>query len=138
MEAVRAGGIIKELEEAADKARALQLNGWILALKAAEASARVAQLLIRLRQANYRVKDEKSEAKGRYDQRRDALVAILQSLSPKELRPSTSNWIFQLHIADATAIANLLAPPLNTAVDFLSIAELTANRTIVGDAKLKR
>lgn len=62
---------------------------------------------------------------------------MLRSLSPKERHPGTSTWIFQLHIADATIIANVLAPPLDTAVDILAVAELTANRTTVGNAKLK-
>ena len=55
----------------------------------------MAQLPIRLHQVYYRVKDEKSEAKGSYDQRRDALVAISQDtrpqFTPKLCCPRTSS-----------------------------------------------
>ncbi len=133
----RADRVVRELDETARKAHRQQVDGWIRALKAAEAKAVADKLPLRLYQANYRVEDEKSATKGSYDLRRGAVVELLKSLSPKERHPSTSTWIFQLHIADAPVIANLLAPPLDSAIDFLSVAELTANRTTIGSAGLK-
>lgn len=136
IEATRAGTTLSKVEEAAEKARLDRIDRWKRSLAAAEAKAVAARLPARLYQANYRVADRKSEKQGEASERRGALVELIKSLAPKERHQGTSTWVFQLHIADATDVANLLAAPLDADIDLLSIAEIGANRTIFGKMKL--
>lgn len=135
----RVGGLLRELGELTEeKKRREKVDDWARALKAAEDRAKNApNAKRRLYQVNYRVDHHDSDAKGSSGSRREALVEMLKSLSPVERHQSTSGWIVWLHIEKASDIAMLLAAPLDVKVDFLSVAELTANRTTFGDAKLK-
>lgn len=128
---------MKIIEETADNERRSKIDGWIKAIKAAEAAAIGRKSPVRLYQANYRIEDKASATKGPADRRRESLIALLRSLAPKERHRGTSTWIFQLHVEKATDLANLFAAPLDVAIDFLAVAELTPNKTTVGDAKLK-
>lgn len=138
IKATRVGQLLGELEEASRSDRQRQIAVWIAALKSADDATRSKPgARRRLYQANYRVHDVDSEAKGKVGSRRDALYSILRSLAPLERHAGTSTWVFQLYIEDATTIANLIAAPLDAKVDLLSVGELTANRTVLGHAKLK-
>jgi hypothetical protein len=118
-------------------ARSQQIGKWIALLRAEESKARTASgAKLRLYQVSYRVDHRDSTAKGGEDRRRSALVEILESLSPFEKHISTSTWLVKSHIISAVDLANLLAPPLDAKIDFLSVAELTPNRTKLGDAHL--
>ncbi len=136
IEVTRASTTLAKVEEAAEKARLDRIEKWKKALGAAEAKAVAARLPARLYQANYRVADRKSGTQGEAGERRGALVDLIKSLAPKERHQGTSTWVFELHIADAVDVANLLAAPLNTEIDLLSIAEISTNRTIVGKMRL--
>lgn len=95
--------------------RRRQIAQWIDALVAAEAAAKTApDAKRRLFQATYRIKEVKDPVKGTADQRREALVAILESLKPAEKHISTSTWIIRLHIEQAQAVTDLLAGPLGS------------------------
>lgn len=136
IEVTRASTTLAKVEEAAEKARLDRIEKWKKALGAAEAKAVAARLPPKLYQANYRVADRKSGTKGEAGERRGALVELIKSLAPKERHQGTSTWVFELHIAEAVDVANLLAAPLDTGIDLLSIAEISTNRTIVGKMKL--
>lgn len=135
----RSGSLLRELSAISeDTKRRQQIEGWISALKAAESSAKAnPNAKRRLYQVNYRVHQTESASKGASAARRSALVEMLKSLSPVERHQSTSGWIIWLHIEHASDVANLLGQPLDVNRDFLAAAELTANRTTFGDAKLK-
>lgn len=135
----RVEGVLRELSLLSeDSKRRQQIEGWIRALKAAESAAKAKpNAKRRLYQVNYRVDQTDSDQKGESGGRREALVELLKSLSPVERHQSTSGWIVWLFIEHATDVANLLAPPLDAKRDFLAVAELTSNRTVFGDAKLK-
>ncbi|RYE94457.1 MAG: hypothetical protein EOO77_44140 [Oxalobacteraceae bacterium] len=136
IEVTRASTTLAKVEEAAEKARLDRIDKWKRSIAAAEAKAVAAKLPARLYQANYRVADRKSEKQGNADERRSALVELIRSLAPKERHQGTSTWVFQLHIADAVDVANLLASPLDAGMDLLSVAEIGVNRTILGKMKL--
>ena len=136
IEATRAGSALASVKEAEEKARVARIDKWKRAIATAEAAAVTAKLPVRLYQANYRVSDQKSEKLGDAGERRGALVELIRSLSPKERHQGTSTWVFQLHIADAVDVANLLSAPLDAAIDLLSIAEISGNRTIFGKMRL--
>lgn len=114
-----------------------QLDQWVAALAAAESAAKAAKnAKPRLFQVNYRIKQVKDQTKGSSDQRRDALVAMLESLKPSEKHASTSSWIIRLYIERANTVLNLLKGPLASS-DFLAVAQIDKNRASVGDAKLE-
>lgn len=136
IEITRANTTLTNIEEAAENAKLARIDKWKRALSAAEAKAVAARLSRRLYQANYRVADRKSEKQGNAGERRTALVELIRSLEPKERHQGTSTWVFELHIADAVDVANLLAAPLDSGMDLLSVAEIGANRTILGKMKL--
>lgn len=121
-----------------DSKRRQEIEGWLKAIKAAEATAAgKPNAKRRLYQVNYRVAQTDSDEKGGSAGRREALTELLKSLAPVERHQSTSSWIVRLHVEQAIEVANLLTPPLDVKRDFLSVAELTANRAAFGDAKLK-
>lgn len=134
----RAGSIFRRLAIMDEESDRKKVEEWIAKLIAAENVAKANPNAKRRHyQVNYRVDQAKSEAKGEASHRREALVQLLKSLSPVEWHQSTSGWIVWLHIEKATDLANLLTPPLDARLDFLSVGELTPNRVIFGDAKLK-
>lgn len=136
IETTRASTTMVKAEEAADRARLNRIEKWKMALTTAEAKAVAARLPVRLYQANYRVADRKSETRGEAVERRGALIELIRALAPKERHQNTSTWIFELHIADAVDVANLLAAPLDAGMDLLSVAEIGVNRTVIGKLKL--
>ncbi|MDR6101789.1 hypothetical protein QE369_001986 [Agrobacterium larrymoorei] len=114
-----------------------QVDQWIAVLAAAESAAKAAKnAKPRLFQVNYRIKQGKDQTRGSSDQRRDALVAMLESLKPSEKHASTSTWIVRLYIERANTVLDLLKGPLASS-DFLAVAQIDKNRASVGDAKLE-
>jgi len=117
--------------------RKRQVDQWIAALAAAESTAKAEQnARPRLFQVNYRIKQIKDQTKGSSDQRRDALVGMLESLKPSEKHASTSTWIIRLYIERAEAVLDLLKGPMASS-DFLAVAQISSNRASIGDAKLE-
>lgn len=132
----RAQSVIAKAEQSGDEARRHKIVGWIAALKTAEDAAKAkAGARKRIYQVNFRIKNITGTTTGTYDQRRGALVELLESLPVNEKHTSTSTWRMELHIEKATDLAKLLVAPL-AKVDFLSVAEVTANRARFGDADL--
>ncbi|SCX28604.1 hypothetical protein DSM25558_4515 [Agrobacterium sp. DSM 25558] len=128
------------LVEAADaeaERRKRQVDQAIAALAAAETAAK-AELNSkrRLYQINYRIKDVKVKTKGTADQRRTALVAMIESLKPSENHTSTSTWIVRLHIKKAATVLGLLKGPVSS-FDYLAVAQIDSNRAKFGDANLQ-
>jgi hypothetical protein len=131
--------MIDVIESASE--REAKVQRWIAALLAAEKAAKAEAARNgskpRLYLVSYRVKEEDAEARGTADQRRSALIRILDSLVRKEKHLSTSTWIVRLHMLDASDIICLLSPPL-APIDFLSVAQVSPrNRVTQGDANLK-
>jgi hypothetical protein len=119
-------------------ARSQQVGKWVADLKAQTSRAGTApEAKLRLYQVNYRVDQRDSVGKGDEGSRRSALVEMLESLSPFEKHVSTSTWLVKSHIESAVDLANLLAPPLDTKIDFLAVAQVSSNRTMIGDARLE-
>lgn len=114
-----------------------QVDQWIAALAAADAAA-AAELNSkpRLYQINYRIKDATSKTKGTAEQRRTALVAMIESLEPPEKHASTSTWIVRLHIKKAATALDLLKAPV-ASFDYLAIAQIDSNRAKFGNANLE-
>lgn len=126
---------MKILEIATDRSK--EVNAWIARLSAAERQAKAKpEAKQRLYQISYRV-DQRESAKGKEGVRRSALVKLIDSMTPFDEHLSTSTWLVRSYIEKAVDLANLLTPPLDSRVDFLSVAQISANRTIFGDAKLK-
>lgn len=125
------------MEDSLSRSRAIlheaKVRPWKEALQAAEAAAAAdSKNLRRVYQINYRVRQPET-AKGTPNERRQALVDLIESLSPFETHKSTSTWLVALHIPDAPAIVGLLSPPLEIEHDFLHVAEVTENRHTFGD-----
>jgi hypothetical protein len=127
----------------ADSARRKRIDAWIEALSAAEATARAKvaadkKLFPRHFLINYRVGSEASATKGTETQRRGALVEIIESLTPVEKHLSTSTWLVQLNIQQAREIRDLLAGPLDAALDGLHVTHASkSNRAAFGKTDLK-
>jgi hypothetical protein len=110
-----------------------KVRPWKEALQAAEATAASdPKNLRRTYQINYRVQQPQTE-KGTPNERRQAVVDLIEALSPFEEHQSTSTWLVALHIQDAPTIVDLLSAPLEAEHDFLHVAEVTENRKPFGD-----
>ncbi len=130
---------LSALEEASRTeaaARKREIDQWIAALAAAEVAAVKANTKSRSFQVNYRIKNSTSKKRGKAEQRRSALIALLESLKPAEKHTSTSTWIISLHIESAEKILDLLKGPV-APFDYLAIAEVGPNRAKFGDADLE-
>ncbi|USI71505.1 hypothetical protein [Sphingomonas morindae] len=130
----RASGSTRNID--AEK-RKQQIETWIGALRTAEAAAQAKPHgRPHLYQVNYRIKEVMGQKTGDPGHRREALTAMLESLSPHEKHTSTSTWIVRLHVPSASDVLKLLKAPL-AQWDFLSVAEIGDNRSKFGDADLE-
>jgi hypothetical protein len=129
--------MIKMLNVVSDPRRK-QIDSWIAALSLAEATARSEpESKRRAFLINYRISNTASKTKGGEDSRREALKEIIQSMKPAETHLSTSTWMIITHIAKSEALARLLVPPLDLALDGLHVTQaLPKNAIACGVTKL--
>lgn len=118
---------------------AKRLEGWIAALRAAEARAAAVKdarwwyFLI-----NYRVGSSASKTKGTDAVRRHALVQLIEALAPRERHISTSTYVVRTRIAAADELIGLLVPPLDADLDGLHVSQISpTNRAHRGETGLK-
>lgn len=118
--------------------RSKEVARWVQRLAAAEQAAKAKpEAKVRLYQISYRVDQRESASKGKEGPRRSDLVKLIDSMTPFDEHVSTSTWLVRSYIESAVDLASLLTPQLDSRLDFLSVAQIGANRTIFGDAKLK-
>ena len=110
---------------------------WIAAITQADARAKTAGNPLRTYLISFRIDEEHTSLQGADAERRAGLTKLIEGLPAREKHHSTSSWIVELHIPKAQEIAKLLAPPIDPAIDYLSVMEVKRNRHQIGDAKLK-
>lgn len=115
-----------------------EIRDWVAALSGAnKRAALIPQPVLRTYQVNYRIESVNSAEEGTPRERREALVEILRSLDG-EHHSGTSTWIIKLYIPKAAEIAALLARPLDTSIDYISVSEIVvSNSHRIGNAKLQ-
>ncbi len=86
---------------------------------------------------NYRVSNEPNAMKVDGAERRRTLVALIEALDPFEHHHSTSTFLVEVHIASAEVLCRALAGPIDIGLDFISVAEITADRHAIGNSRLE-
>lgn len=119
-------------------ARGEQIDRWIKELEDAELSALAEECPAKRYLITYRCSEDGDGPRVfKRDDRREALVKIVESLKPVAKHSSTSAWIVELHIPQAGTVKDLLRGPLEPAADFLSVCEIVRkNCDSFGDANL--
>lgn len=129
--------LVRALRPGVADGRSAEVVGMVRQLDLAEAAAKLKPgARRRLYQVSYRVKDVESQGRGEAGLRRAVLVELIRSRKPSEVHASTSNWLLRSHLM-ADTLSQMLAAPLDLAVDFISVAQVGENRAKLGDADLQ-